>query len=121
MTDEGLAMVGCGSVLPPVSWLGSVRRINFWPNRTHPFRRHIRGVIRAYATLTKIYGKSESPDTRYSPAVCLGCERKSVSGSPDPDLVSTSYVESANVTMRMPATLPEVLDALRTHAPELKG
>jgi IS1 family transposase len=54
-----------------------------------------------YATLTKIYGKPQENDTRYSPAVCLGCERKVVSGSPNPDLVSTSYVERQNLTMRM--------------------
>ena len=31
-----------------------------------------------YATLTKIYGKSEGDEKRYSPAQCLGCETKVV-------------------------------------------
>lgn len=54
-----------------------------------------------YATLTKIYGRAAENETRYSPAVCLGCESKFVSGAPDPQLVSTSYVERQNLTMRM--------------------
>jgi IS1 family transposase len=52
-----------------------------------------------YAQLVKIYGNSEPG--RYSPAACLGTERHIVSGNPDRDLISTSYVERQNLTMRM--------------------
>jgi len=54
-----------------------------------------------YAQLQKIYGASDEPDTRYSPAVCIGCDMKVVSGRPDPKHVSTSFVERQNLTMRM--------------------
>lgn len=56
-----------------------------------------------YAQLVKIYGKSQAdgPDTRYSPAECLGTEKRVVSGNPDEEKISTSYVERNNLTMRM--------------------
>jgi IS1 family transposase len=52
-----------------------------------------------YAQLHKIY-TSESTG-RYSPAVCIGCKKAEVSGSPDPKHISTSFVERQNLSMRM--------------------
>src|ERR1019366_3300032 len=42
-----------------------------------------------YAQLQKIYGASTENETRYSPARCIGCDMKVVSGNPDPKHVST--------------------------------
>lgn len=53
-----------------------------------------------YAMLIKLYGASQE-ETRYSPAECIGCERKAISGKPDSKHVSTSFVERQNLTMRM--------------------
>ena len=51
--------------------------------------------------LQKIYGTTnESPETRYSPAVCMGARKAIISGSPDHNHVSTSYAERQNLTMR---------------------
>ena len=54
-----------------------------------------------YAMLQKIYGADPEPQRRYSPAKCNGTKRLVVAGSPKAELISTSYVERQNLTMRM--------------------
>ena len=53
-----------------------------------------------YAMLQKIYGATpEGPQVRYSPAICMGAKKAVVTGKPDFDHISTSYVERQNLTM----------------------
>jgi hypothetical protein len=55
-----------------------------------------------YAMLQKIYGTAnETPETRYSPAICMGARKAIISGNPDHNHVSTSRAERQNLTMRM--------------------
>jgi IS1 family transposase len=55
-----------------------------------------------YAQLAKIYGATpEGAQVRYSPAECIGAEKRRVEGSPDPKHISSSYAERQNLTMRM--------------------
>lgn len=55
-----------------------------------------------YAMLVKIYGASnDNPESRYSPATCIGCRTGVLSGRPDPKHISTSFIERSNLSMRM--------------------
>jgi IS1 family transposase len=55
-----------------------------------------------FAMLHKMYGHDVRDDqTKYSPAQRTGIDKRVITGKPDPRLVSTSYVERQNLTMRM--------------------
>lgn len=49
----------------------------------------------------KLYGAAPEGARRYSPAECIGARKQEITGNPDRKHVSTSYVERANLTMRM--------------------
>ena len=54
-----------------------------------------------FATLIKLYGADPEAEKRYSPAKCIGAERRTITGNPDSRHISTSFSERQNLTMRM--------------------
>src|SRR3569833_962775 len=61
------------------------------------------GIDVDYAQLIKIYGPTAElagPERKYSPGECCGTRKQRVLGKPIKALVSTSYVEKHNQTMR---------------------
>ncbi|MEM9753352.1 MAG: IS1 family transposase, partial [Planctomycetota bacterium] len=59
------------------------------------------GGAAAYAQLIKVFAGDRPDAARYSPPVCTGTRKQVMSGNPDESLVSTSYVERQNLTLRM--------------------
>jgi len=54
-----------------------------------------------YAMLVKLYGADPEQEKRYSPATCVGAEKRKITAKPASKHISTSYVERQNLTMRM--------------------
>jgi len=54
-----------------------------------------------YAMLVKQYSETSEPEKRYSPAECVSCKQRRVTGNPNPKHISTSFIERQNLTMRM--------------------
>ena len=51
--------------------------------------------------MQKTYSSDPSDPRKYSPSVVTGTKVRALKGDPDPDRISTSYVEWQNLTMRM--------------------
>ena len=69
-----------------------------------PYLEAVEGAFGAdidYAMLVKLYGTDPQDETRYSPSKVIGTRAEVVSGDPFPPMISTSYVERQNLTMRM--------------------
>lgn len=51
--------------------------------------------------MLRLTGHLRSAESSYSPAECIGCEKRTVKGRPDPKHISTGYIERQNLTIRM--------------------
>ena len=80
-------------------------RIQLTTDGHKPYLEAVEGAFGAdvdYAQLIKIYGgEPAQDDVRYSPADYVKSRKEVVTGNPDKEKVSTSYMERQNLTMRM--------------------
>ena len=79
-------------------------RVQLTTDGHKPYLEAVEGAFGAeidYAMLVKLYGEDAQEEKRYSPAKCLGARKTRISGKPDDNHISTSYVERQNLTMRM--------------------
>ncbi len=79
-------------------------RVQITTDGHKPYLEAIEGAFGSaidYAMLVKVYGQPVDGQKRYSPPECVGAHQQAVSGRPDPNHVSTSFVERQNLTMRM--------------------
>lgn len=80
------------------------KRVQLTTDGHRPYLEAVEGAFGAeidYAVLVKLYGQGPEGQRRYSPPVCVGADARRVTGKPNGDHVSTSYVERQNLTMRM--------------------
>ena len=54
-----------------------------------------------YGQIIKVYGNDISDERRYSTSGVISSEKRILAGSPDKDLISTSYIERLNATTRL--------------------
>jgi IS1 family transposase len=57
-----------------------------------------------FAQVVKIFASprdATDPERRYSPSHCIGTRIRVRRGNPNPDLISTSYVERQNLSVRL--------------------
>ena len=82
-------------------------RVQLTTDGYRPYLEAVEGAFGSdvdFAQLVKLYGaapKSDTPEARYSSGRCVGTKKDRFEGKPDPKHISTSYVERANLTMRM--------------------
>jgi IS1 family transposase len=79
-------------------------RVQLTTDGHNPYMEAVEKAFRGqidYAMLVKYYGQDPNEERRFSPPVVLDERVIVVAGNPDPDKISTSYVERQNLTMRM--------------------
>jgi len=97
--DAGYAWVFMQDVASRLS-----NRVQLTTDGHKPYLEAVEGAFGSdvdFAQLVKIYGDAPEGQKRYSPAVCAGAKKSIVTGNPNRALISTSYVERQNLTMRM--------------------
>lgn len=79
-------------------------RVQISTDNFKPYTTAVRWAFRDnvdYARIVKSYEETSSGRGRYSPPKVVSVEKEDVIGYPDMDLVSTSYVERQNLSIRM--------------------
>jgi IS1 family transposase len=79
-------------------------RVQLTTDGHHPYLAAVEAAFGSdidYAMLIKFYGTDPDEPRKFSPPVVLSEEVRIIQGDPDPDRISTSYVERQNLTMRM--------------------
>jgi IS1 family transposase len=72
-----------------------------------------------YAMLVKIYGASnDTPEFCYSPATCIECRTGVLADKPNPDHISTSFVERSNLSVLVQFALVTAKVRPRRHSEE---
>jgi IS1 family transposase len=107
-------LVGHRSVENAIAFMQDIRsrvtqRIQLTTDGHNMYETAVRAAFRwdevHWAMLVKQYGTVDSDQLdaahRYSPPICTGALKMRRIGRPDPDLVSTSYIERSNLTLRM--------------------
>ncbi len=78
-------------------------RVQMTTDKYRPYLQAVESAFGAqvdYAQLVKLYGEDTSDERRYSPAQCIGTIPRAITGNPDPEHISTSFVERQNWTVR---------------------
>jgi IS1 family transposase len=79
-------------------------RIQLTTDGHKPYLQAIEGAFGCdvdYAMLIKMYGAAPEGQRRYSPAECAGIKIEKITGNPEGQHISTSYVERSNLSIRM--------------------
>jgi IS1 family transposase len=90
--------------LNDLRWRVETERFQLTSDGFEPYRPGVESVFGIdvdYSQLVKIYAGQEAGRERYSPSPFVTAFKTPIVGNPDPNHISTSYVERQNLTLRM--------------------